>query len=246
MSAAARVAEIVFEPRMAGLLFALLSALIKTVQSVFVKMTYRANPEILKPMPKRSDAYMEKRRSQILDAAITCISDQGWNRTTIDSVAAAAGLSKGALYVHFANKRALLVGLLERNIEEIEANASIDSFETLRANLTSGTELLASPRGWSLTAGHLEVVIEGVRDPEIRAMFNRANARLLEIFSGIVARLRPDLSTAAARTQALCLIMVIDGMRSVRATSEGLSKNAFRAVLDQMLLPLNPATKSKR
>jgi hypothetical protein len=85
------------------------------------------------------------------------------------------------------------------------------------------------------------VVIEGVRDPEIRAMFNRANARLIEIFTGIVARLRPDLSTAAARTQALCIILVLDGMRPFRAMTEGLTKNTLRAVLDQVLLPLNPA-----
>jgi AcrR family transcriptional regulator len=209
-------------------------------------MTLVANPERLKAMPKRSDAYMEQRRRQILDAAIDCISEQGWNRTTIDSVGAAAGLSKGALYVHFANKRALLLGLLERNIEDIEANAAIDSFEALRAHLSSTFDLLASARGWLMTAGHLELVIEGVRDPEIRAMFNRANARIVEIFTGIVARLRPDLSASAARTQALCLILVLDGMRSFRATSEVLSKNALRAVLDQMLLPLNPAIKSKR
>ena len=99
-------------------------------------------------MPKRSDAYMEKRRRQILDAAITCISEQGWNRTTIDSVGAAAGLSKGALYVHFANKRALLVGLLERNIEEIEANASIDSFGKFfsRGTTASVTDVPPSQR----------------------------------------------------------------------------------------------------
>ena len=198
-------------------------------------------------MPKRSDAYMEQRRRQILDATIACISEIGWNRTTIEAVRSAAGLSKGAVYVHFANKRALLVGLLERNIEDLEGIAArIDSFEALRGYLANDLDVLASARGWLLTAGHQEAVIEGVRDPEIRTMFNRANARIVEIFTGIVSRLRPDLSTAAARTMALSLILVIEGLRAYRTTSEGLSKNAMRAVLDQMLLPLNPAGKSKR
>jgi len=197
-------------------------------------------------MPKRSDSYMAKRRRQILDAAIVCITETGWNRTTIDAVAAGAGLSKGAVYVHFANKRALFFGLLERNFEDIESAAELDTFEKLRAYLTSDIETLSKPDGWMLTAGSLEAILDGVRDPEIRAMYHRANARLLEIFTGIVNRLRPDLPAAAARTHALVVILTLEGLRSYRTTSEGLTKNAMRAVLDHALLPLNPSLKGKR
>jgi hypothetical protein len=94
--------------------------------------------------------------------------------------------------------------------------------------------------------GSLEAVLEGVRDPEIRVLLNRANARLTEIMAGVVGRIRPDMSPAAVRTMVLTLALLNDGLRSYRATSEGLSKNAMRAVIDQALLPLNPATKGKR
>lgn len=197
-------------------------------------------------MPKRSDSYMEERRRQILDAAIACITESGWNRTTIDGVAAAAGLSKGAVYVHFANKRALFFGLLARNFEDIEKAAELDTYEKLRAYMTSDLEILSKPDAWMLTAGSMEAILDGVRDPEIRAMYHRANARLVEIFTSIVSRLRPDLPPAAARTQALVIILTLEGLRSYRTTSEGLSKNAMRAILDHALQPLNPAVKSKR
>jgi AcrR family transcriptional regulator len=191
-------------------------------------------------MPKRSDAYMEDRRRQILDAAISCIDGQGWNRTTVDDVAAAAGLSKGAVYIHFANKRALLVGLLERNIAEIEAIAEIDSFEAFRAHLMKGLEILDAPAGWLLCTGQLEAQVEGVRDPEIRAMLNKASARLIEVFETIVRRLRPGSSPAATRALALSLVLVMDGMRSFRTISEGLTATAMRSVLDRQLRALSP------
>src|ERR1044072_3071723 len=131
-------------------------------------------------MPKRSDSYMEERRRQILEAAIACTNDQGWNRTTVDDVARPAGLSKGAVYIHFANKRALLVGLLASNIEMIEANEAIDSFEAFRAFLMDGLDVLDGKHGWLLCVGQLEAQVEGVRDPEIKAMMNRAADRLVE------------------------------------------------------------------
>jgi AcrR family transcriptional regulator len=189
---------------------------------------------------------MEKRRRQILDAAIVCITDAGWNRTTIDAVGEAAGLSKGAVYVHFENKRALFFGLLERNFETIEGLAEIDTFEKLRAFMMSDFDVLARPDSWRIMTGSLEAVLEGVRDPEIRVLLNRANARLTEIMAGVVSRIRPDMPPAAVRTMVLTLALLNDGLRSYRATSEGLSKNAMRAVIDQALLPLNPATKGKR
>jgi AcrR family transcriptional regulator len=209
-------------------------------------MTPGANPEKLKIMPKRSDAYMETRRRQIVDAALNCIVTQGWNRTTIEDVCAAAGLSKGAIYVHFANKRALLFGLLERNFEDIEAAASIDTFDKLRAWVTADYETLAGPNSWRIIAGSLEAVVEGVRDPEIRTMFGRAYTRLVEILTEVVGRMRPDLPTATVKTHVLTLILLNDGMRAFRTVSDGLSKPAMRAVIDQALLPLNPANKSKR
>lgn len=191
-------------------------------------------------MPKRSDDYMAERRAQILQATIACINDQGWNRTTVDDVAKAAGLSKGAVYIHFANKRALLVGLLEFNIALIEARAGIDSYEAFRADLMDGLEILDGERGWLLCVGQLEAQVEGLRDPEVRLMLNGAADRLIEVFSTIVSRLRPDMSPAEARTEAIGVILMADGMRSFRTIAESLSATAMRAVIDRQLEPLKP------
>jgi len=54
------------------------------------------------------------RRSQILDAAARVFADKGFHRATIRDVAQAAGIADGTIYNYFANKAALMLGILDR------------------------------------------------------------------------------------------------------------------------------------
>src|SRR5262245_28252439 len=57
----------------------------------------------------------QDRRSQILDAAERSFSRAGFHRTTMQDVAAEAGMSPGNLYRYFQSKDALVRGLCERD-----------------------------------------------------------------------------------------------------------------------------------
>jgi len=54
-----------------------------------------------------------QRRRQLLDGALTAFSAGGFHGTSMDDVAAAAGITKPVLYQHFGSKRALYVELLD-------------------------------------------------------------------------------------------------------------------------------------
>jgi len=54
-----------------------------------------------------------QRRRQLLDAALAAFSAGGFHRTSMDDVAAAAGVTKPVLYQHFGSKRALYGELLD-------------------------------------------------------------------------------------------------------------------------------------
>ena len=54
-----------------------------------------------------------RRRRQLLDVALTAFSVGGFHGTSMDDVAAAAGVTKPVLYQHFGSKRALYVELLD-------------------------------------------------------------------------------------------------------------------------------------
>jgi AcrR family transcriptional regulator len=71
------------------------------------------------------------RRPQLLDAAVAVIRRDGAAALTLDAVAAEAGVSKGGVLYHFASKRALIDGLLERWLDDFES-------------MLTGDDLLAS------------------------------------------------------------------------------------------------------
>jgi len=54
-----------------------------------------------------------ERRRQLLDVALDAFSAGGFHGTSMDDIAAAAGVTKPVLYQHFGSKRALYVELLD-------------------------------------------------------------------------------------------------------------------------------------
>jgi TetR/AcrR family fatty acid metabolism transcriptional regulator len=54
------------------------------------------------------------RRTQILEAAARVFASKGFHATTIKDIARDAGIADGTIYNYFANKTALLFGLLEQ------------------------------------------------------------------------------------------------------------------------------------
>jgi AcrR family transcriptional regulator len=55
----------------------------------------------------------DRRRQQLLDVALTLFAERGFNATTMDDTAEAAGVTKPLLYQHFDSKRALYLELVE-------------------------------------------------------------------------------------------------------------------------------------
>ncbi|MCB0013808.1 MAG: helix-turn-helix transcriptional regulator, partial [Anaerolineales bacterium] len=55
----------------------------------------------------------DERRNEILAAALQAFSENGYDKTSIDDVVRATGLSKGTIYWYFKNKQALFTALME-------------------------------------------------------------------------------------------------------------------------------------
>jgi AcrR family transcriptional regulator len=65
-------------------------------------------------------------RDRILDAADQLVTAEGARHLTLDAVALAAGVSKGGLLYHFPSKDALLAGMIERHIDQLDARCSAE------------------------------------------------------------------------------------------------------------------------
>lgn len=65
----------------------------------------------------------EARPDEVLDAALDLFIERGFANTRVEDIAAKAGLSKGAVYLYFASKEAVLEGIVRRAIVPIAATA---------------------------------------------------------------------------------------------------------------------------
>ncbi|HXA27298.1 MAG TPA: TetR/AcrR family transcriptional regulator [Candidatus Angelobacter sp.] len=93
-------------------------------------------------------------RRQLVAAATDLFATQGYEATSIDSVLDAAGVSRGALYHHFAGKEALFEAVLE----DVEVQ--------LAADVVAAAGAAEDPRR-SLQAGCL-AWLQRLRDPVVR------------------------------------------------------------------------------
>ena len=71
-------------------------------------------------MPRIGQERKGQRRRQILDAAWRCATRMGFHDMTVDDVCTEAGLSKGAFYGYFAQKRDLLLALFEDDGQRLD------------------------------------------------------------------------------------------------------------------------------
>jgi AcrR family transcriptional regulator len=129
------------------------------------------------------------RRAELVDCAQGLFLTKGYEKTTINDVIEATGLSKGAFYHHFRAKEDLLEAIALRFGEQarayvglVQAEASLNALQ--RLNL-----LLAMSREWKIE--HM---------PQLRAMFTTLlrpeNAMLYHRIVGVVFEVMAPVITA--------------------------------------------------
>jgi len=84
----------------------------------------------------------DNKREQIRKAALAVFSRRGFHETTVAEIAEEAGIAKGTIYLYFKNKNDLLLDLVRRNHEEIEAEVAL----ILEQERTPGEQIRAVVR----------------------------------------------------------------------------------------------------
>jgi AcrR family transcriptional regulator len=148
------------------------------------------------PPQRRRAVVAQDRRRQILDAALDIFAEHGYAAARLDDVAARAGVAKGTIYLHFADKRSLFMDLvrgaaapmIERIGELAVADAPIDQLLRVLAERFQ-TEVLGTRRKEVFRL----VIAEAGRFPELAEFYHR------DIISRILPLLREALARAARR-----------------------------------------------
>lgn len=119
----------------------------------------------------------EARPDEVLDAALALFVEKGFAATRVEDIASRAGLSKGAVYLYFPSKEAILEGLVKRAVRPIADNA-LGFLENYAGDprLVIGTVLkmiagrIADPK---LIAIPRLLVREMINFPELAQMYRR-------------------------------------------------------------------------
>ncbi len=74
--------------------------------------------------PGKRAAQGRATRGQLIEVATSLFADRGYEGTSIEAVLAAAGVSRGALYHHFAGKEALFKAVLQALSERVTAQVT--------------------------------------------------------------------------------------------------------------------------
>ena len=166
----------------------------------------------------------EARPDEVLDAAIALFAKQGFAATTVEQIAKQAGLSKGAVYLYFPSKKALLEGLVHRAVAPI-ADMAMGMIATYRGDprpvIRQFLGMVSQKLGDTESFAVPKLVIrEAVNAPEIAQMYrdevlDRAIPALTALIAqgvdgGFIRDVDPELTVRSIMGPILMHIMLAE------------------------------------
>jgi len=130
-------------------------------------------------MARVTDAHVEARQDQILDAAWVCFAERGYHRSTMQDIATKAGLSTGAIYLYYDSKEALLMAINQRNLEtgrqviQDVRERSAGPISAMRSLGEAMISVFSDPGFETATRLSIEMWPEVIRSPELAANSRR-------------------------------------------------------------------------
>ncbi len=166
----------------------------------------------------RRERHKQQTRERLLDAAIECFLEKGYDETTVDQIAARADVARATVFNHFPEKERFLSAYLERRRSLVrvllrnEVAEGVDAVQRLydtmtllaRINENSVAETRASLLAWRRSSGSpstepgtarifADLVTAGKRAGQFRADADAEliGALLLDAYVGILLRWIP-------------------------------------------------------
>ena len=143
-----------------------------------------------------------------MDIAIDCFARYGYGATSIDRIASAAGVTKGALYYHFKDKEELLSEAVRNRVGQFERRV-IGDLVPVRDAVRALRQLTALCVEHATKSNHrrfiVTLMVEALdNNARISTQFRQMMERFRSFLEGIVAfgqqdgTFRADVSAAAA------------------------------------------------
>ena len=151
-------------------------------------------------MVRRTKDEAQETRNRILDAAEHVFSEHGVSRTSLEDIAQAAGVTRGAIYWHFKDKSDLFAAMVNRVTLPMEAMVARSSDESVEDPIAS------------LKACAVSALMRTATDPQVQRVFDvvthkceylgdmaGVNGRISSIQKGCVDRSEQAIRNAIKR-----------------------------------------------
>lgn len=194
-------------------------------------------------------------RERILSAAMTVFAQKGWQKTSLDEVAAAAGMTKGAIYWHFRNKNDLFFALLDARLQRDTSPVQAEIQEAIAQGqrgepMQAMTQLFSE--AWSRSACdrqwtrlYLEVMSQA-QEPEIAQRLEDLYSHIWQLSGQFVAAMQNGGLTRQDIPQqdlAMLWCVIFDGVTATAIANPQLDiqqlAQKFIPILWQGLAPQN-------
>ena len=171
--------------------------------------------------PKARSQMIEETRNKLLEAARQAFGAVGYAQTSMDELTASAGLTRGALYHHFGDKK----GLLQAVVQQIDAE--------LDAQLATTYEQAASP--WEGFRGRCRVFLEMATQIEVQRIMLRDAPSVLgsEYLQSSQSACSASLAAMLRDLMDTHVIQHTDPEALARLTQGGLMDASFWIAADQ-------------
>ncbi len=155
------------------------------------------------------DAFYEQRRSELASVALSLMAENGVEQTSVASIAAKAGLSKGAFYLYFTSKDALIEDVLRRHSLGPLIGELVEDLQSKTLEEAVGDFVRAA---WRHLHDHRDLVLFALR--EVPMQLDRAQGlveRVLVPTNRVLANFLED-HLGAERSQELSMIVASRGL----------------------------------
>ncbi|HUQ54767.1 TetR/AcrR family transcriptional regulator [Lentzea sp.] len=178
-------------------------------------------------MPKVTQAHLDARRQQIIDAARARFASHGFARTSMPDLVEASGLSTGAIYRYFKSKDQIVAAICEQ------------TSHTLPAELTAASVhgFLEHIRTAEREHGHARLVAQIYAEAAVSPGLAAVVQRQLDDLRTAVAALLPGRAPAEAERIAEAFVALCHGYAQQLAVRGDLDPAPFTVALTAIIEP---------
>jgi len=182
----------------------------------------------------------ERTRQSLIDAAAQIVGEKGFHETSLEQVAARAGMSRGAIYGNFKNREDLFLAVVNQRWEPIVPNLKPGATFREQMRAIGQAVVAAAPVRQKSAVGAVSFQLFALTHPKMRKRIGKQNAEIYRhMAAGLAQFISPkDLPMPAERF-----------IRVLHALTDGLLFTRFLTpdlITDEVILSAFEALAPKR